>query len=304
MHRWFNATTGVPVLNKLKIARCLARVHSVSDWKGILKRTIQVVTYLLLLVSCQFTVYAQASEPAAPRYTINFAINSPGSAPYLYFDPESRQYKGVVVDFFASFAAQEQLTLNYQDSSRARNELLVQQGKSDMFLSAPAWLDNPDSFIYSDPLMLHASFMYAVTPFDSLFTPEKHPDATVCTRRGFIYPVLQRYFSMEQGGLERINSISQTTMAMMLAKKRCQYAIMSEQNALSVLTHSRFCDTEFYQSPNTISEVDLVLVIRPELHTIQQIINRYITDFTRSGQLEASIARHSGDKGFPKRKCE
>ncbi|MDC8829280.1 substrate-binding periplasmic protein [Alteromonas gilva] len=270
-----------------------------------MKRTIKVLTSIILLMCCQVTVQAQSPEPdSSPRLTINFAINSPGSAPYLYFDPETRQYKGVVVDFFASFADREQLAMRYQDSSRARNELLVKEGKSDMFLAARVWLDNPDSFIYSDKLMSHASFMYATKPFSSPFIPEEHPGATVCTRRGFIYPVLQRYFANEQNGLSRVNSISQTTMAMMLARERCQFAIMNEQNALSILTHSRFCDTDFYQSPNVISEVDLVLVIRPERRDAQELINKYIAEFIHSGQLEASVARHSGDQGFPKLKCQ
>ncbi|NVK55803.1 MAG: transporter substrate-binding domain-containing protein [Alteromonadaceae bacterium] len=266
---------------------------------------VRIASYCLLLIFNHGVVYAQPSAPdAATHSTINFAINSPGSAPYLYFSQSSRQYEGVLVDLFNSFAEQENYVVNFQDSSRARSEMLVKQGKSDLFMSGRVWLDDPESFIYSDTLMMHASYIYATTAFDGPFVPEAHPKATVCTRTGFIYPVLQPYFDDKSSGLIRVNSSSQSTMAMMLAKNRCQFTIMSEQNALSILTHSRFCNTEFYQSPTVISQVDLVLVIRKERPDIQHVINKYFAEFKRSGQLQASMARHSGDKGFPKLKCE
>lgn len=248
------------------------------------------------LLACCFPAQAKVHQ-------VNFVINSPGSPPFLYFDRNAQRYEGVVVDFFDSFAAQANVNVKYQDSSRARNERFLRQGKADMFLSGAAWLDSQEGFVFSDTIMTHDSYLYATTAFNGPFDPPEHAGESVCTRFGFVYPVLQKHFDDKAHGLTRVNSTSQTTMAMMLSKGRCDYAIMSEENALSVLNKPQFCDTEFHQSPNVISKVDLVLVIRQERAELQPIINRYLADFIQSGQLAVSIERHSGSHHFPKLKC-
>lgn len=263
----------------------------------------RLISYcILLLLSSVFSAGRAVALP--PAQEIIFAINSPGSPPYLYFDTQSQSYQGVVVDFFASFAEEANLNVTYLDSSRARNELLLRQGKADMFLSGEEWLDDPSGFIFSKPLIQHDSYLYATTEFDGPFVPAESNGEAVCTRFGFKYPVLQGAFEDQEHPLLRVDSASQTLMALMLTKGRCDFAIMSEQNALSVLNKRQFCYSEFYQSPNVISSVDLVLVSRPAKQTLLPLINRYMDRFINSGQLSRSIKRHSGDHKFPKLTCD
>jgi len=257
---------------------------------------------ILLLLSSVFSAGRAVALP--PTQEIIFAINSPGSPPYLYFDTQSQSYQGVVVDFFNSFADKANLRVTYLDSSRARNELFLRQGKADMFLSGEEWLDDPKGFIFSNPLLQHDSYLYATTAFDGPFELAESSGELVCTRLGFKYPVLQTAFESEQHPLIRVNSASQTLMALMLTKGRCDYAIMSEQNALSVLNKRQFCDNEFYQSPNVISSVDLVLVLRPGRQDLLPVINQYMASYINTGQLAHSIERHSGVHTFPKLLCD
>ena len=263
----------------------------------------RLVSYcILLLLSSVFSASRAVALP--PAQEIIFAINSPGSPPYLYFDTQSQSYQGVVVDFFASFAEEANLNVTYLDSSRARNELLLHQGKADMFLSGEEWLDDPNGFIFSKPLIQHDSYLYATTAFDGPFVPAESNGETVCTRFGYKYPVLQAAFENQEHTLIRVDSASQTLMALMLTKGRCDYAIMSEQNALSVLNKRQFCNNEFYQSPNIISSISLVLVIRAGRQELLPIINQYMAGFIRNGQLSRSIKRHSGEHQFPKLVCD
>ena len=180
----------------------------------------------------------------------------------------------------------------------------MRQGKADMFLSGEEWLDDPDGFIFSEPLIQHDSYLYATTKFDGPFVPAESNGEAVCTRFGYKYPVLQTAFEDQEHPLIRVDSASQTLMALMLTKGRCDYAIMSEQNALSVLNKRQFCYSEFYQSPNVISSVDLVLVSRPAKQAMLPVINRYMDRFISSGQLFRSIKRHSGEHKFPKLVCD
>ena len=253
-----------------------------------------------ILLSGLFPSLAHAESAPLP---VKFAINSPGSAPYLYWDRKTQRYNGVVADLFTGMAKGAALKVTYLDGSRGRNEESVRQGRADIFLSGRVWLDDPQGFIFSDTLMPHNSYMFATTEMKKPFSLANYPKSSVCTRFGFTYPVLQPSFE-QKNGLVRIDSSSQSTMAMMLSKGRCEFAIMSEQNAWSILTRPQFCNIAFYQSPNVISKVDLVLVIRRERPDLQAVVNRYIKDFVNNGKLAQSIQKHSDKQRFPKLKCK
>jgi ABC-type amino acid transport substrate-binding protein len=256
-----------------------------------------------LLIAALPVFCALITHSVASPTQVRFAINAPGSPPYLFYDKLSQSYSGVVVDFFSFVEARGDYVVSYLDSNRVRSENFLLQGEADVFLSAVEWLDNPESFVLSDTFMKHASYMYSTSAFYGPFVPADNPNASICTRYGFIYPVLQEFFYKNSGGLVRVNSNSQTTMAMMLARGRCDFTIMSEQNALSIMFDEQFCDTAFYQSSNVISDVDLVFVIRPELAALRDTIKLELKNFTNSGALQESINRHSGIHRFPKHKC-
>lgn len=263
---------------------------------------IHVCVHFILLVTAALISFT--SQAATPSQSYKFAINSPGSKPYLYFNSSSKTYQGVLADLFEELYAQAGIKIIYLDSSRARSEKLVREGIADMFMLGKVWLDKPDSFLLSKTFMPHASYIYATSPINKPFLPAEHTGATVCTRYGFIYPVLQPFFNKRHLGLLRMNSASQTTMTTMLEKGRCQYAIMSEQNAQSIMYQKKFCSTAFYQSPNVISSVALVLVINPKHKTLEEQINKLIDRQTENGQLAASINYHSGQHLFPKSVCK
>ncbi|WP_394223280.1 substrate-binding periplasmic protein [Alteromonas gracilis] len=235
--------------------------------------------------------------------SIRFAVNTPGSPPYLYFDTDSQAYQGVVVDFFASQKLSSQFSVKYLDSNRARSESLLESRAVDVFLSSERWIDTPNDFLISDVLMQHNSYMYATSNFNSPFIPAENFATSICTRYGFTYPVLQRFFDDDKRYITRVNSSSQFTMAMMLSKGRCDFAIMNEYNARSVMFDEKFCSTTFYQSPNVISGVNLVFIIRSGLDSLKHEIDTALKHFVESGERQRSIERHSGVNQFPKVEC-
>ncbi|GAC15986.1 substrate-binding periplasmic protein [Aliiglaciecola lipolytica] len=247
------------------------------------------------------TLYANqnANQTKGPTKLI-FAINDPGSPPYLYFDKVNKGYRGIIADFFNSFTEDNTLDVRYLDSSRARNEYLVLNGKADFFLSSPAWLDNPDNILLSDELLLHRSFFYSISPFSQPFSLTTLPKNLICTRRGYIYPSLSQLFKDKK--LIRVDSSSQITITNMLIKGRCDYAVMNEYNANSVLNLKQFCGINFYQSPNSIHDAPLTFVINKQSRDIIPTLNDQWRIFQNSGQLEDSIRVHGGTSDLDSQK--
>lgn len=237
------------------------------------------------------------SAPIKHIDSLLFAVNTPGSPPYLYYNSDSQSYQGVVVDFFSQLERNKIPIITFLDSSRGRSEKFIIDGKADMMLSSRSWLENPDLISVSDKLLTHKSYLYSVSAFESDFTLQNKKKMRICTRRGFAYPGLQSYFENNQHF--RADSSSQATMAMMLQKKRCDYAVMNNYNAAAIFANQLYCQTKIYQSPTPTNSVDIVFVMGSKMHKLKTLINQQIKVFSESEQLNEALLKHSSNPTFP-----
>lgn len=220
-----------------------------------------------------------------------FAVNSPGSAPYLYYNQTQQQYIGLVTDFFKDLVDSNLIEIEYLDSNRTRSELFIYQGKANIFLSSESWLADPHAVLTSEPIIQHQSFLFSMEKFDHDFTLATLSKKRICTRRGFHYPVLESLF--ETKTLIRADSSSQQTMLNMLTIKRCDYAIMNEHNAAYILSSEQFCSINIYRSPVVISAVPMSFILSSDQHHAQQIINAHIAVFGAREGFDSSLAVHT-----------
>lgn len=205
-----------------------------QTWRGFQPRDKPNFSNLALLtailISVSVSVYA--------RQKLTFAVNFPGSPPYLYIDKDSEQYVGLVVDFFKTMQDATGLTVEYMDVNRERSEQFVYQGKADAFLSSTAWLKHPEKAISTIKLSDNITYLYSTTPFPQAFTLDSLSTEYICTRNSYVYPTLQRYF--DNSG-RRVDSSSQATMLSMMLGGRCDYAVINQYNALSLFNAAPFC---------------------------------------------------------------
>ena len=252
----------------------------------------KLILVISLLVLCVIDV--QGAEPKPLR----FAVNSPGSFPYLYFDSQSQTYLGLVPDFFADLEQQGILKAVFIDSNQLRSEQAIIEGKVDLYLANQGWLKQPEKVITSIPIVHHLTYLYSLSPFSDEFSVETLVKKQICTQQDFIYTGLQQSFKSKK--LVRLDSSSQTTIGSMLANGRCDYAILNNYNAKIVFSEAEYCHLVIYQSPHPTSEIDLTVVMRPELHEVKIIIDKQIKAFISSGRAKTSLLTHSTKPIFPK----
>lgn len=243
---------------------------------------------MILLVLC----LALDSFAQSPRDTLVFAVNTPGSPPYLYFDEATSTYKGIVPDFLDKIINDGHFNVQYVDSNRARNEQFLFTGKADLFLSSKAWLAHPEKLIASEQFQEHRSYLYSLSPFETGFTLEHLERKHICTRRAFIYPVIDKLF-VNKFAL-RIDSSDQGAMLSMLIKGRCDYAILSEFNALSLMSKPENESHPLFRTNSPTNKVPMVFIMRPSLQKQRDIINKYLIDYVKTDQISNSIRRHIG----------
>jgi polar amino acid transport system substrate-binding protein len=234
---------------------------------------------------------------AAPTQPLKFAVNAPGSFPYLFFDSQLQGYKGVLPDFMEFVAQKSQLNAIFVDSNPSRSEQFLADGKVDLLLVNMAWLNEPQKFITSLPLIQHATYLYSLQPFGQDFSLTATTNSRICTREGFVYPGLSRFFQQNQ--FLRVDVSSQAGMPAMLVKQRCDYMVMNNFNAHEAFSQAQFCQLALYQSPKPTSIVPLYIVMRPQLLETRKQIDRYLQAFIDSGRLQASFTAHAPNVNFP-----
>lgn len=245
----------------------------------------------LIYASVCMLIYAFAPYVKAAPLKLVFSVNSPGSAPYLYYDEKQQKYNGVVTDFFHQLIEDKLLEIEYLDSNRIRSEKFLYEGSADIFLSSRSWLSNPEKVLISDSLLAHRSFLYGMNEFSSDFELRNLSKKRICTRRGYHYPVLEPLFASK--ALARADSSSQSTMIDMLIRGRCDYAIFNEHNASYLILSDKFCDRKFFKSPQAISSVDIAFILGAELVAPLQLINQHLKSFKANNQQQRSLAFHT-----------
>ena len=222
-----------------------------------------------------------------------FAVNYPGSVPYLYHDKNENKYKGIIPDILAELINTNQLDIRFVSNSRKRSEEYIYSAKADLIMLSKAWLKYPEKVIFTVPVHQHRSFLYKRTDFAKNFTlnnlSNENKPQLICTREGYYYPFLDDYFS--KNILTRLDSSNHASMLKMLFKKRCNLMVMNEYNATSLMNAARFKDKKLYRSVLPVSIVPLNIVLRPELSRQKEVLDNHINKLKRSGELERIIKK-------------
>ena len=238
---------------------------------------------------CLFLSFASYSVKA--NDPLLFIVSYPGSAPYLYQNIEDETYFGIIPDILSSLIETKKIDIRFVANSRKRSEDYLYQGKADLMLISQSWLSNPEKLIATIPLHQHRSYLYQTEKFPGDFSLDNLAQRkSICTRKGFVYPNLEPYFVNKQ--LIRVDSSSQTTTLSMLFKKRCDLAILSEYNALTIMKLDLFKQNKLFRSINPISTVPLNIILRPELYYVKNMLDEHIRKLSLSGELESIIDKY------------
>ncbi|MFT2091197.1 substrate-binding periplasmic protein [Paraglaciecola sp. 2405UD69-4] len=243
--------------------------------------------YILLFFACK-NVFASN--------TYLFAVNTPSAPPYLYIDPKSNTYIGLINDVAQEVTRIHKVKFKFIDSHRNRNEALIYSGKVDAFLLSRVWLQHPEKIIATIPLFSHRMFLYQMKPFNDSFTLADIREQSVCTRESYVYPSLTEM--AESGIISRVDSRSQLSVMSMLVAGRCDYAIMNEFNAIKVFNSPSFEGHKIFRSPAPSDETHTEIILRPELTELKNQFDQTIAAMQKDGSLQKSLQHHVESK-FP-----
>ena len=235
---------------------------------------------------CALLLVLNTLVPAKAKDTFSVAIYYPQVPPDMYAGADNVPV-GVVPELLNAFFADQSYTLQYVFENRYRAEIGLYEGKYDASILAEKWTMQPDELLFSQSLLEHKDYLYAISPFDN--TAGSTTAKTICLRRHYIYSAIND--ALKNGSLIRIDAESEFDQFNMLLNKRCELAYMNEHVA-SWLVNNHFPQHTFYRQRKAADRTDLTQALHPKWATLKPRLDAFIREAHRNGFIDRALARH------------
>lgn len=221
---------------------------------------------------------------------LRFNIPQSGYPPYLLEHP-MEQGRGIVYDVLAVIAQKQDIQIEVLNIPRKRVEQLLSHASLDATMAAIEWIDNPQRFIFTEPIMKSE---------DALFSPVDHPlafyhvgdlfDKRIGTKLGYKYPLIEPYTIQKK--ITRVDTLTVEAMLKMLLAKRADAAIVNRAAGLWVIKHSPELKDRFAIATKAINTFEVRLMFHQRWAPFVIQFNRELEMLKQSGELAAIIARY------------
>jgi polar amino acid transport system substrate-binding protein len=248
--------------------------------------------WLLLIIFASFLAHSKE---------LKMLVWSKDLDPIVYLDPQTGIYRGILMDVFNSLPPQHKMTLKFISTNRKRGELDLYEGLADVSIFSKEWMQYPNKLIYSEPIYVQREYLYAIAPIEPATTKQMINHKTICTRRGYIYPKLEPYFTRLHAF--RMDSRFELTQFEMLRKKRCDL-VMADEYVTGGLLKKMGWEDETYRSTQVVDTANFTIAFHPTLQSEVDIINRHIISLRESGKLEQFILQQQALIGLVKKAQE
>ena len=246
-------------------------------------RLINSVMCQLRLAALLVILPAPAAESlTADSFTV--ALYYPQVPPYMYAGADNAPV-GVIPELLTAFFAKQPHRLQYVYENRYRAEIGLYDGKYDASVLAAKWTLHPEELLFSQPLLEHKDYLYAMKPFHA----EAESSTTICLRRHYIYTAIND--ALQSGSLIRVDAESEFDQFNMLLNKRCQLAYMNEHVANWLVQH-HFAGNTFYRQPQPTDKTALTLALHPKWAALKPRLDAFIREAHRNGVIDRALAKH------------
>lgn len=218
--------------------------------------------------------------------TIDFNIDYPGFPPYVMNKPPS----GIVYDVLALIAKKHGYRVKVHTNPRSRVALLMQQGKIDATATAIEWIESPENYEFSDPVVQIRNMVYfrVSSPLvyrrvDDLFGLE------VGGQTGDVYPPLSPHFKSRK--INRVNSRDELGSLRLLSKGRINAAIVTEHVGQWVVKKNRL-KGHYRVSDVAVDAIDYRIMFPRRLGDFVHRFNKDLRRMKHNGEMERILSRY------------
>lgn len=241
---------------------------------------------LCLLGCCVLCIAAPPNAYAEDDGSLVFRENLQ-FAPYLHRTISARsgtvgKPQGFIPALLKFFTDDHGIQVEYLQIPRNRVVPSYAKQELDASILSPEWIDNPEEFIFSQPLGSYRTVLFTSdVTVTELIPIETIRSQYICARRGYRYPNFQHLW--EQNNLIRVDFSDEYVQLQGLIAERCQYAILDEAVARWYIS-KHFRDKKLSVAAIE-SDIPLTIGFRKGKAALAEKFNSTISRLKANGEL-------------------
>lgn len=247
---------------------------------------------LTLLSSSLFGSTALATEDASPQdaeRTFRFNVSPNGYPPYLITRGEEQA--GIMWDVVVLIADRLNYRVVPEKIPRKRVDQMLIDGYIDGTTRAREWTDNPEDFVFTDPVVDIEEVLFIPKDSDLAFeVPEDLFSRTLVTHLGYHYPALEPYF--ESGDIKRFDVSRDRDMFRYVLHGDDLDAAIADRLVGKWILLNEGLQNEFRTTSTELSEYGFRLMLRKDWAPFAKSFNRELRKIRENGKLDEILSSY------------
>ncbi len=217
---------------------------------------------------------------------IRFNVTPKGFPPYVISTPPA----GIMFDVLQHVAQQQNIQLVAKRIPESGVYILLDNDKLDTHASALEWVENPEKYLFSDPVLKVRDVVF--TRKESSFKFNKVEDLfghSIGVHTGYSYQSLSMYF--KSGKIKRVDSNNELYMLNMLSRSRLDIAIITEHVGLWLIKNNNILQ-KFKISKKAIDTTDYRFVFTKKWQPFVKAFNDELAVMKKNGKIKHIFSKY------------
>ncbi len=233
------------------------------------------------------TSVANHSDPERKVFRLNVSPN--GYPPYLI--NEEGRTTGIMWDVVEAIAERIGYRVEAVKVPRKRVDQLLLEGMFDGTPRAKEWTDNPEDFIFTDPVVdIQEVIFFPKGSSEKFQVIEDLFSLTLVTHLGYRYPELEPHF--DSGQIKRFDVPRDQDIFVYLLSGDEMDAAVADRLVGQWLLLEQGSQAVFRVSSSTLSQSGFRLMLRPDCQSFAKAFNEELASMRAEGEIETILSKY------------
>lgn len=256
------------------------------------RRLTLAIASLTFVISSLLGTSSLATENASAqdeKRIFRFNVSPNGYPPYLI--SKNGKQSGIMWDVVTVIAGRLNYRVVAEMIPRKRVDQMIVDGYIDGTTRAKEWTDNPDGFVFTDPVVNIEEVLFV--PKDSSLefeVPEDLFSRTLVTHLGYHYPELEPYF--QSGRIKRFDVSRDRDMFKYVLHGDNMDAAVADRLVGNWILRNEGIKDEFRTTSTELSEYGFRVMLRKDWAGFAKSFNQELKNMRKNGELEEILANY------------
>ncbi len=218
--------------------------------------------------------------------SIRFNVTPQGFPPYVISTPPA----GIMFDVLTHIAQQHNIQVVPERIPENRVYTLLDNNKLDAHASALEWVEHPEKYVFSDPVLKVRDVVFTREDYPFKFNKvEDLIGRSIGVHTGYSYQSLSQYF--KNGTIKRLDSNNELYMLNMLSRNRLDIAIITEHVGLWIIKKNNITQG-FNISQKAVDTTDYRMVFSKKWQPFVLEFNKGLVIMKENGKLKDILSQY------------